>query len=326
MTSPGSICIVANGTDWRAVTPDACHVIASLDSLAVAVPPPERLFGVYASGNTTTQDVTAEVKRARELNVRPCVCWDDWSPYPAGLLAQLPMWGIPLLEYYQTPRQQPLETLDEAIVRWGDNTNQLSHLWPHDFGVVFQDYLGGTTLDRVLAGQAPSVRLVNAQIACKIITMFAWDRSNGGWIPALAETMRAVAAASPGTPTLIPVPPIPPPDVADSRLLYSLIERRTSHMTATRVVGGPMLKASGGGYGVILNNPIDQDYLGLPPKNTVLQGGPDSGQVVLTVTPSGDFQCRDKNAIGSWETGMPSGGFLVYTGDGGQRFLIPFAK
>jgi len=97
-------------------------------------------------------------------------------------------------------------------------------------------------------------------------------------------------------------------------------------MKAQRVVGGPMLKASGSGYGVILNNPIDDDYLGLPPKGTHLDGGPATGQVVLTVTPSGDFQCRDKNAIGSWETGTPSGGVLVYTGDGGQRYVVPFQK
>lgn len=97
-------------------------------------------------------------------------------------------------------------------------------------------------------------------------------------------------------------------------------------MTATRVISGSQLKPAGSGVAVIVTNPLDIDYLGLPPKGTVLQGGPATGPVVLTITPSGDFQCRNVNAVGSWETAKKSGGFLVYSADGPPRFLIPFAE
>jgi len=276
----------------------------------------------------TADELPTVIRQAEAEHKRVCFIWDHPTApvVPPGLRAWDQVW----IEAYRLKT----ETLEQSAQRWWANLLTLEANWPGDSGIIPMFYCQGGappnelwTVPEVLEANARVPALLNTLPRVKVAAPFAYDRLNGITAhPPLQTRLNQYQAASPGVPVLVPIPPIPPPDVADSRLLYSLIERRTSRMTATRVVGGPMLKASGGGYGVILNNPIDQDYLGLPPKNTVLQGGPASGQVVLTVTPSGDFQCRDKNAIGSWETGTPSGGFLVYTGDGGQRFLIPFAK
>jgi len=276
----------------------------------------------------TADELPTVIRQAEAEHKRVCFIWDHPTApvVPSGLRAWDQVW----IEAYRLKT----ETLEQSVQRWWANLLTLEASWPGDSGIIPMFYCQGATppnelwtVPEVLEANARVPALLNTLPRVKVVAPFAYDRLNGITAhPPLQTRLNQYQAASPGVPVLVPIPPIPPPDGADSRLLYSLIERRTSHMTATRVVGGPMLKASGGGYGVILNNPIDQDYLGLPPKNTVLQGGPASGQVVLTVTPSGDFQCRDKNAIGSWETGTPSGGFLVYTGDGGQRFLIPFAK
>lgn len=204
-SSPGAFCVVANATDWSTVTPDVCRVILDLSSLSVAQPPTDRLEGIYASMSPDNLDFQDEAFHAERLGVRLYVAWDNWNTFPLGALKEMPASAVPLLELYQAPRQDPTESLSAAIARWTRNATVLEAMWSWYWGVIPQDYLGGTTLDRVLAAQVPSVDLINAHPRCKVSLSFAWDRSNGGQIPVLAQCQVNLCAASPGPATLLPV-------------------------------------------------------------------------------------------------------------------------
>jgi hypothetical protein len=131
----------------------------------------------------------------------------------------------------------------------------------------------------------------------------------------------------------IPVPPIPIPPLPavgrDTLLDYWFLSDEVS-MICTRVISGRQLQAQGGGFNVIVQNPLEADYLGLPPKGTLLPGGP-KGTVALSVPPGGDFQCRALNNVGAWDRCTKSGGFLVFKDDdtaeqGHPRYVVPFME
>lgn len=198
MTSPGTLAIVANRTDWSTVAPDGCQVIVDLSSLAVAVPPPDRLFALYGTTNTNTlaESVTAAVK----LKTRVLDVLDGPGLYPEDRLRQLRPWDLPSLELYRRPGQ----TLIVASERWDIAFSDLLARWPEQIGGVVQTYRmnGLWTVAEVWAIAAAGVEAINrAGPRVTVAPCFAWGRQDA--VPAVAS---AVCAASPGRPVLIPIP------------------------------------------------------------------------------------------------------------------------
>jgi len=104
-------------------------------------------------------------------------------------------------------------------------------------------------------------------------------------------------------------------------------------LQATRVLSGAQLRPVAGGFAAIITNPLDIDYLGLPPKGTRLPDGsglpgPD-GPCVLSVGEDNRFSMRKLDQIGNFETAVKQGMFLVYRCWGANdihRYPIPFAE
>lgn len=105
--------------------------------------------------------------------------------------------------------------------------------------------------------------------------------------------------------------------------------------TVTQVLSGrDNTKAVNGGVAVVVNNPLSANYLGLPPKGTLLTGPP--GEAVtphcaLSVAEDGTLSARAVESIGAWETAQKVGAFLVFSAwnddeHGHPRFLIPFSE
>lgn len=201
--SPGTVCVVANSTDWRQVVPDGCQVILDLSSLKVAVPPSSRLLALY--GTTATNTLAAAIAAAVPLHTRVFDVYDADGHYPQDRLVQLRRWDLPALELYW----RLTESLPHAVDRWDDNLRDLLGRWPGQIGTALQDYtmLGQRSLAEVVAIQPAMITAVNAhgpRVALAIT--FAWNRADGGQLPPLASVQQQVAAQSPGLPGLIPIP------------------------------------------------------------------------------------------------------------------------
>jgi hypothetical protein len=214
-TSPGTIAIVANAKDYRDVTPPDVQVICDLTSLAVAIPPANRLLGIFTELESEWPIV---LKRAASYQTRPMFIQDGGGKVPQSILGTMPSWGIPLIEAYQYAG----ETFPDAKARWRRDASNLMAWWPNALGVVLQSYRMNTLYPdaEVVKITAAGVELINAMgTRCMLALCFAWQRKDGadsGANAVITEAQRQVCAQTPGWPTLPPINPIPPPVVNPS--------------------------------------------------------------------------------------------------------------
>lgn len=206
MIAPGPAVIIANSQRWTDldIAPSQ-QIICSLDALAVATPPPDRLLGILA----TTADIVTPIAKAVELGTRIFCLFDSPDFYPLDVLKKLRPWDCPLLETYLVGQ----EAIEDAENRWAGQCTYMDHHWPHLWGTVWMDYTqnGTQAVQRVLNAQPSISRLVSLFPRLAIVAPFAWQRADGCTAnPPLAEVVTRIAAASLGAATFIPVgvPPV----------------------------------------------------------------------------------------------------------------------
>lgn len=230
--SPGGLALIGNGRDFRTVSPDtATSLILDMKSMVVAVPPPERLFGIFTENEAewdqvTTQaavfnggnqfvrnmvDVPIWTRPAGEWNVRPCFIQDGPGPFPQAVIDAAPKWSLLCKECYWYA-DEPV--LADAEARWYVEAIDLAQRWPYDMGAILQTYTmnGLRTIEQVQQIAAAGITHLNARTPrWKAALTFAWDRADGGQIPALAALQTTVISQTPGWPSFEPVEhPIPP--------------------------------------------------------------------------------------------------------------------
>lgn len=238
--SPGRLALVGNTTDYRTVTPDGCAVLLDLSSLAVAMPSPDRLFGLFTEDAAEWPRVVETAALYNEYtpaaavgpsgllavgtadhtgyNVRPSFIQDGPGPFPASVLATMPKWGLPLKELYQYKG----ETFADAQQRWLYEATALEAAWHYDLGAILQCYTmhGLYTVPQVEAIAAAGVAHLNARgPRWKVALTFAWHRADGGDIAALADLQSQIVLSSPGWPSLQPVEH-PSPPVNDDFIFF----------------------------------------------------------------------------------------------------------
>jgi hypothetical protein len=155
---------------------------------------------------------------------------------------------------------------------------------------------------------------------------FAWARGTTDGIAYIDELLDAYGRAQQavvGHETW-PLDPTPPPTSFTPWWAF-----QESSMSDAQQVLGPdnFVDVGNGDFTVKVDNPLQASYAMLPPAGTVLPGehGPLVGQnLVLTVTPEGEYQVRPTGTSGDWERCKKSGGFATFR-SGGRRFVIPYA-
>lgn len=281
-----------------------------------------RLYGIIAETRADSKpDALVPLRAlADELQTR-LAWWYDGIKVVAPPVQYLKPWDQIWHEWFWYPDK---ESLIDAEMRWDAAWALSEATHCEDLGGIPQNFTGALSEQQAVDCLGVALTDFSSLSRLKVLAPFEFDRING--ITGLASMRemynRTLAASVHGVPTFVPAWPSPPVS-RDDRLLTSFFKE--SQMLCTRVVGGPQLQPSGSGVAVMVTNPLDVDYLGLPPKGTVLAGGPASGPVVISVQPDGSIECRDPSARGAYEVAQKSGGFLVYSASGPQRFLVPFS-
>lgn len=114
-----------------------------------------------------------------------------------------------LVEFYR----RKTETLLQSVIRWTTDLTRTLRLWPYDVGVIPQLYCQGGappdelwTVQEVLDGLAYLSSLVNLDARIKMVAPFCYLRTNGMIAhPELLAAFYQIVAASPGTPTFVPL-------------------------------------------------------------------------------------------------------------------------
>lgn len=202
MTAPGSAVIVGNSADYRLldIAPNQ-RIICTLNALAVATPPPDRLLGAF--GNTT--EVDALITKAVALGTRVFCYHDAPEIFPQSALKKLRTWDVPLVECYVSSAPWP--------GFWEIQVSHLLYDWPNLCGFVWQDYTmnGTVSIDTLLSFQPFISHLVALSPRVVFAGLFAWNRLDAATSnPPIAEVVTRIAAASPGPATFLPigVPPV----------------------------------------------------------------------------------------------------------------------
>lgn len=191
--------IVVNRTGQTAARP---YFVAE-DSLAG--PFRGELLGIYSEASLNP---IAALRLAESRRTRLLLCHDASSAWtiPSGLRR----WDIPAIELYRFAG----ETLAQARMRWVAAAQRLLAQWPGDCALIAQFYCmtaddGGElwTVAEVLDGLRALSAIVNSSPRIKVVAPFAWQRANGitGHVELRAAFARLLAA-TPGVPTLTPVP------------------------------------------------------------------------------------------------------------------------
>jgi hypothetical protein len=308
---PGNAVVVVNKGDYRIQAPPGSKVIASLDSLDVATPPPDQLLGVLTEG-----DPTAGISRAAALKTRVFAIYDGTGDYDPAILNKLRHWDIPMVECYQTAIDQ---TPQNAASRWALVVRNLQTRWPGYLGLVSQAYTENLLLSvqAVLDLQVPVASLARQIPACLIIAPFADVRADGASAyPPIYSALVNLAEASPGLPVW---PPIPGPPTTH-RNLELLLQRSKMPIS---VVSSAQLNAVGSVYTVTISNPLDRDYESIGKQGDTLPG-PTGSDCVLSIQPNNVAETRPKGTAGAYETCTKQSGCLCYTPIQGVAFLVPY--
>lgn len=329
MTSPGPLCGVFNSRDWRTVTPDGQLVFLDVSSLAVAVPPPARLFAIYAGSadqlNEALYWASVNYPKFYGVNVRVIACDDGQrGPYDSAMLKALRPFDLPCLELYAYTD----EMIPDAVARWHVQQGDLQARWNGSRMAVLQAYTmnGRWFASAVQEILSRGIECVN-EFGIECAACFAFDRADGGQIPALADLQRQACASSPGWPPLVPVPPIPPPTNIRRILSFIYKEFRMSDVLVPQVLSSSQFNKVTGGVTVTVSNPLPASYVGLPPKGTVLPSDPaglTGDGLVLSIQQDGSAQVRPKGMAGPFEVATEQNGLVVYHCFGGVAFPLPY--
>lgn len=291
---------------------------ATLDSAPAA--PVDRLYGLYTEDQT---DWPALIARAERLHTR--IAWLHDGPYFSGIPQALRPYDQVWLELYRLST----ESLDGAIARWQSNLHGVILAWSGDLGIVPPYYTQNLWTDQeavdTIAAALDIQRLLPARI--KVIAPFEYSRANGITGNAAIRVMydRTLKASIHGLPTFIPVPPVPPPPRKSSILPFVFREFTMSSPTVPQVLSGSQFNSVPGGFTVTFTNPLDQNYVGFPPKGTTLPGhiGPDA--VVSVEDSDGSIYAQKPGTVGAFEVCTKQGNLAVWKGWGTKRYVLPFA-
>jgi hypothetical protein len=210
--SPGTIVLVGNGVDFADVTPVGCRVLVDVKSLTTRTPPatwPDGrpcFFGVFTE---LEPDWPTVLRAAAAHRVRPAFLQDGTGFFPSSVLSTMPRWGLPIKELYRYAG----ETLAAAVARWKAEAEDLERRWRYDLADILQAYTMGPlyTAADVRAIAVAGVDHINARgPQHKAALCFAWDRLDGGQVPANAELQQTICRQTPGAAVFEPLPPIPP--------------------------------------------------------------------------------------------------------------------
>lgn len=121
----------------------------------------------------------------------------------------------------------------------------------------------------------------------------------------------------------------PPPKTIQARQLGSPYWKEGFMSSkAPQLLSRSMFKAQADGRVTVrISNPLVANYLGLPPKGTVLPGE-QGDDVVLSIQPDGSIQARQGHANGGYEkaTAQTMTGLLVWKPEGTAAFTLPFTE
>jgi hypothetical protein len=283
-----------------------------------------------------TENTIPATARTKATQLKTRVAWWKDGPDPLPIpISQLFPWDQIWHEWYVFKEKG--ETLATAKDRWAREMDLSLATHCTDLAGIPQYYPRDIFSDQECVDIiAATLEFFRGYPRLKIFSPFEYDRGTMGISgnAAIGEMYkRTLSSCVMGRPKLaIPFPPVPPPPpIVDNFILTLLMKGHSTMANATRVISGGQLKAANGGFAIIISNPVDVEYLGMPPVGTVLTGGPmpdpthPSVPCVLSIIPGGQFQCRDVNAVGSWETAKKVNGNLVFSADGTGRWVVPYA-
>ncbi len=189
--------------------------ILDLSSLAVAVPSPSVLFGVFTADPAQFEAVKLACA-SQKPKCRPCFYRDGPGVFPASVLATAPRYSLMLKELYIDKSET---SLPQAVARWDAEAADLESEWKFDLGAILCCYTqnGRFTVPEVEAIAVAGIEHLNRRgPRWKCCLTFAWNRADGGQIAALAKLQQDICAGSPGWPQFIPIPTPPPPVTDDN--------------------------------------------------------------------------------------------------------------